>query len=178
MIRAVKIAVSSMLLLALSNAALSADLAVGVEKLKTAYLFNIAKFVTWPDNPATIELCIHTDVAAKSHMQALDGRSVDAQRKISVRMTSSVQNSCHMYYGQTGLATTTGEELSFSGAGASYPADRILTISDLPSALEQGYVLQLFLDANKLRFALDQRRIEPATYRVSSKLLRLARDRP
>lgn len=149
------------------------DAAAALDQLKTAYLFNFAKFVSWPDNPDQIVLCINTRPSTSEGIAALDGRQIDSGRTLLVRQIETDLQGCHMYFG-------THEPVSErSGAprvmAASVSGAPPLSISDEPGSLDSGFTFEFFLQANKLRFAVNPTGLEEANFQISSKLLQLAR---
>ncbi len=134
-------------------------------KLKTAYLFNIAKFVTWPQAVDHVRLCIDSSAPVGSVAQTLHGRELEPGRRIEIVHGPDAEGACDIVY----------EE---HDAGTAIPrAEHVLSISDAPDALQSGFVIGLFLQRDKLRFEVDHERLRSAPYRISSKLLQLSRQR-
>lgn len=134
-------------------------------RLKTAYLFNIAKFVSWPQATERVRLCIDTSAPVGRVAQTLHGRELEPGRQIVISHGPDAAGACDIVY----------EEYP---AGATIErSEDMLTISDSPDALNSGFVIGLFLQRDKLRFEVDQDRLRSAPYRISSKLLQLSRQR-
>ena len=151
------------------------DLGVSLEtergilaKLKTAYLFNIAKFVSWPDASSTVQLCLRADSPVRRFASELDGRSLGDGRAIRLATLRDSAARCHIIFDDAPRPTPpNNEDWQFDGG--------VLTISDAPDAIDNGFAVQLFFESEKLRFAVDSETVKNANYVISSKLMRLAR---
>ena len=163
-------------LLAVCTPALGSDTPARIEQLKAAYLFNFAKFVDWPGEPVRVVLCVRAGLSKSELVHALNGRAIDASRVLEVRDVVAPAADCHMYY-SSGEYSQVGSSLQASlQAQADFPPS-VLSISDRAGALERGYSFEFFVDDKKLRFAVNPGQLAEARYRVSSKLLNLARPR-
>ena len=133
--------------------------------VKTAYLFNIVKFVEWQSAPEDVRVCIESGDPLIDVAQSLHGRSI-GERRLEV-LTASYDPSCHLYYGDPQLIADAGQFAS------------VLTISDHPDALSHGADLQFIVERGQLRFKVHERLVDASSnqleFRVSSKLLRLSR---
>ena len=134
-------------------------------KLKTAYLFNIAKFVRWPESNESIRLCIQASSQLLPVATQITGRELGDGRVVTVVEVVQPEISCHVYFGSGTLLA------SVPGNGPTVT----LTVGDGARALEQGFAIQLFMQRDKLRFAVNRDRIQDAPFQISSNLLRLAR---
>ena len=160
--------VGVLLLLAFGSATLvcaaESDHEAALIKLKTAYLFNIAKFVHWPQPDSQIRLCIDRNHPLVSIALDLNGRSLGDGRNLVVESMSAPTAECNVYYASGGVPVIQDDA-----------EQQTLMISDEPVGLENGFAIQLFLQRDKLRFAVNNDRIREASYRISSNMLRLAR---
>ncbi len=139
-------------------------------KLKAAYLFNIARFVTWPDSPSEVSLCIHNKSAVLSLAGALQGRALGGGRSLAVRAARDIHD-CHIFLAPDGWEMTEHDGVS--------PATlkRTLVIGDTGASAPVDAALQLYVDAGKLRFFVVDNELRQAEFQISSKLMRLARIR-
>lgn len=151
------------------------DLPAKVDQLKTAYLFNFAKFVEWPDEPSSVVLCVRSSMSSDL-VQALNGREIDATRVLEVKSVVAPESDCHMYY-SSGQYSEVGSTLQVSLQAPSEFPVHLLSISDRTGALERGYAFEFFVRDKKLRFSVNQSLLEHAEFKISSKLLNLARQR-
>lgn len=163
-------------LLALSGAASAQPLSESLErerslaKVKAAYLFNIARFVNWPDAAPEIRLCIHDKSSVLRVAEALHGRSVGNGRALQV--TSGDQlHGCHIFLAPDGWT------LDAVKRGAPDVLRRTLVIGDTGPKQPVDASLQFYFDDGKLRFFVVDHGVQRAEFRISSKLMRLARQR-
>ena len=135
-----------------------------VVQFTAAYLFKIARFVEWHENPREVQLCLAPGSQLAEHVGLLQGRSLGADRQLSVAV-SGVEEKCHIYFGQL--------------KDEDQVSPRTLTISDAQNNMQRGSALQLFLQDGHLRFSVDQDQLcdpeHPSGYQISAKLLQLAR---
>ncbi len=141
-------------------------------KLKTAFLFNIAKFATWPDAGQEIRICVHAETTMTNLVHQLNGRDIGMNQQRIVVSDDLQPGGCHIIFVEYGDSHTSGQALN--RAIKSYD---VLLISDRPDALESGYTMQFFVVDGKLRFAVNKNRLKDAKYKLSSKLMKLARER-
>ena len=140
-------------------------------KLQTAYIFNIARFVTWPHDDGVVRLCLPAESPLARYARELDGHDVGEERKLSLAVGPLDLAHCDIAFVRVAEAVPPA-----LGAGSA-PA-RTLLISDRPDALARGFAMQLFVEADTVRFAVNGEIVSRAEYRASSKLLRLARPAP
>lgn len=137
-------------------------------KLKTAYLFNMVKFVTWPEQDQDVFLCLRSNSPVMRFAEQLDGRALGDGRKIRIRPISDAGTVCSMVYDDLPSEDR-------AKAGVTWDAGSVLTISDKPNAIADGFAIRLFFESKKLQFAVNPEQVQQADYRISSKLMRLAR---
>ena len=151
-------------------------------QLKTAYLFNIAKFVRWTGDPEVIRLCAATSTPHRDLLAALHARPLDSNRRLEVRFLASgdSRNGCELYFRSSSessspisTTSTTGQALTVA---RSNPV-RTLIVADESQDRGEPAAIRFFLQDNKLRFEVDQAALTDAGFQISSKLLRLARTR-
>ena len=139
------------------------------QKLTVAYLFNIAKFVDWPDAAGEIRLCVTSNALPDSLLREIDGRTLAANKTLRVTRGFDQPGLCDLAF--------VSRKLDFIGSQSVYAKlnkTRTLTISDHSEALDMGFAVRLFVRGSRMNFAVDMPRIQSARFTVSSKLLRLA----
>lgn len=140
-------------------------------QMKAAYVFNFLKFIEWqkPVSIETLEVCF---LGAKDVLEALAISSTDktvGSRRIAVRpMTTpdtDLSARCDVLY------VDASEDLTSQS-----PAHResILTIGDADDFTEQGGVIRLHMESNRLRFTINVDNAKRSGLYVSSNLLKLA----
>jgi hypothetical protein len=141
--------------------------------VKAAFLFNFAKFAEWPAlrSDAPIFVCVVGDEeVAAALVETARGQSVGG-RAIDVLSPSD-------------SATWRGCQLLFiADAEPRRAADRVgplktvpvLTVSDSKGFSEAGGIIELFVEAGRMRFAINVDAADRAGVRLSSRLLGLAK---
>jgi len=164
---------ASALTLSLSPA--YAALAVTRAELKAAFVYNFATFTEWPADAlaagAPLVLCVIGDSAVA---QALDrsagGRQIEGHRVVVRKMDANGPvRSCHVLYAG-GIAPKGAHELLEAVKGIA-----VLTVSDLATFTQQGGTAHLFVEGERMRFAVNVESAQRFGLRLSSRLLSLAK---
>jgi len=145
-------------------------------QVKASYLYNFARFVTWPNDAFTADgkfnLCV---IGAERFGAALDafvGERVEGRAIVIRRLERPAQaraSSCHM------LFVGTGSEAE----PASVALERgVLTIGETTGFLERGGMINLIEVRGRIRFEINQPAAVRAGLVVSSRLLSLAAKEP
>ncbi len=138
-------------------------------KLKTAYMVNIARFTTWPDNNKNIVLCIFSQSSIIDEVKALNKIDETAEFRVSVLVDPENLSQCNMLYLDENTYNPDQNDIIMTAH------ESLLTISDVKGALESNVAIQFFVRNLKLRFSINQQVVKSREYKISSKLLRLAR---
>jgi hypothetical protein len=140
--------------------------------LKAAFVYNFAKFTDWPHETGAagpLKLCVLGDPAVADALDATVKGHPIGGRDVAVSRASPDQlRGCHMLY----LAALDNKRLSqvlddVKGAA-------VLTVSDLDRFAQNGGIAGLFVEAGKMRFAINVEAAQRAGLRISSRLLGLA----
>jgi|HubBroStandDraft_3_1064219.scaffolds.fasta_scaffold41111_2 hypothetical protein len=144
--------------------------------VKAAFLYNFAKFVEWPpEGPGgqgePLNLCIFGEDPFGSRLDDLVGGERIEGRRIAVRRIrrSSELRSCHIVF------LSRAERRRVPEAVAALRGRDVLTVGESEGFADAGGIIQLFVEANKVRFAVNLDALERTRLKVSSKLLRVAR---
>lgn len=166
---------AAVLLLAAPAAALHAQPRSAAEpSLKAAILFNVAKFITWPADAlppgSPLNICVDDDGPLARALQAtIGGQTVDGRRVVVVETPADAAlPACHLLYIN---GADRARALAEAGAVARAP---VLTVSDAPGFAEGGGVLRLFVDAGRMRMAVNVDAARRAHIQISSRLLQVA----
>ena len=91
-------------------------------------------------------------------------------KKISIQRYSNIRNvqECHI------LFISRSEKERLPTVLNQLRQRHILTVSEIDHFTEQGGMIGLFIENNRIRFRINQDTIEAANLRISSKLLNLA----
>ncbi len=147
-------------------------------QVKAAFLYNFAKFVDWPgdalgngNGPLVIGV-IGDDPFGGALDQAINGKTVKG-RTLVVRRLKWGQDlrSCHV------LFISSSEQKRLREIIESLRGASVLTVGDMGQFNQHGGIINLILEANKVRFEINSRGADQARLRISSKLLSLAKNR-
>jgi hypothetical protein len=141
-------------------------------QVKSAFLYNFAKFVDWPPDPggAPITFCTFVgDPLSDVLRQSLTGKTINNRPLLTRQIPApkDAQNCQVVFvsgYSKKQLVT----------AISSMPRDGTLTIGDSDQFAVSGGMIQLIKGSNKFRFAINVDAVNRNGLRISSKLLQLA----
>lgn len=146
--------------------------------VKAAFLFNFAKFTDWPEIAFSdpILLCVLDDARiAGALVKITRGQRIDSHR-IDVRPVDSANGQpCHLLF-LSAHSRDLGSTLRMLDG---LP---VLTVSDSAGFAGTGGMIELYVERDRIRFAIAVETIKRSHLTVSSRLLGLARiihdDRP
>ena len=140
--------------------------------VEAVYLFDFAKFVRWPADGARDQLTIC--VAGQKTYQDTLSRIVAGERignrALNIRAIDRPEDEqgCSILF----FDKSSRERLDrLLAAAAGKP---MLTVSDIPSFLDQGGMIQFVLIGNRIRFSVDLRPVSRSGISLSSELLKVA----
>jgi hypothetical protein len=162
-------------LLLLPNSELSAEPPREYE-VKAAFLLNFARLTTWADTtfespsaPVTFAIA-GADPFGPLLENVISGQKLH-ERPLRIRrhalVAEAVRGAQILFISRSSTENISAEMLR------SLPA--VLTISDRPGFCARGGCIELYVEANKVRFIVNPAAYERAGLKVSSHLLRLAR---
>jgi hypothetical protein len=140
--------------------------------VKAAFLFNFAKFTDWPAvaSAAPFVLCVVGNEAVAGALaetvrgQNIGGHPLDVARPLD----GATWRACHLLF-------VADAEARRSSAGLSaIKAAPVLTISDSKGFAQSGGIIELYVDAGRMRFAINVDAAERSGLHLSSRLLGLA----
>lgn len=139
--------------------------------LKTAFVFNFARFTTWPppDPDGPFFLCILGEDGFGAAARYLDGETLN-QRNVDIRFHAVGDDltDCQLVYVARSLEDQLGVVLP------PLHSHRILTVSDIPDFATRGGILGLKIVDNRIRFEANPAVARRAGLRLSAQLLRHA----
>lgn len=138
-------------------------------KVKSAFILNFAKFITWPDSAfntarQALRVCADSSDTVNSLAQVMQGKTV-GQRPLEV--TQLPADDCQIIYATGPEAAQSQQYLS------ARTSPGVLTVYETPQALDGG-VIRFFVQDRKVRFEIDRDEAAAANLSISSKLLRVA----
>jgi YfiR/HmsC-like len=145
-------------------------------QVKAAFLFNFAKFIEWPtdafsNEKTPITLCVFRyDPFGSALDEVIRGKTIN-NRELTARRINELPDlkSCHLVF------VSEREDKLLSEIDKSLKGGSVLVVGESAEFAERGGAIQLFLEENKLRFAVNVDAVQRARLQVSSKLLALAR---
>ena len=145
-------------------------------RVKSAFLFHFVQLVDWPEdalggagNPLTM-CTLGEDPFHGALESTTEGRTVSS-RAVRVRHAKQSQElkGCQLIFIGSAEGKDTGALLAL------LKNDPVLTIGESEGFLEQGGVIRLFIEENKVRFEVDLDTAQRARLKISSRLLLLAK---
>jgi hypothetical protein len=148
-------------------------------EVKAGYLYNFTKFVEWPPeafegNGGPIRICVFgQDPFGRILDDLVRGETVNGHR-LTVERPDQVQGlkSCHVLF----ISRSERGRLDDIFAGAR--GGSVLTVGETDGFLDKGGLINFVREGTKIRFEISERTTDGAFPRISSKLLRLAVNRP
>ena len=151
-----------------------AETSTGEYRLKTAFIYNFAKFVEWPDSAykKNGEFCIASlgRSPIDRELAALSGKTVQGRSiVISQISTPEEANNCQVVF------ISRSELVRFDSILESLRNAPVFTIADLDDFCINGGMLSLINDGGKIVFDLNIKAVQRSRLKPNPQLLRLAR---
>ena len=142
--------------------------------IKAAYLYNFAKFMTWPDDTFESEdspfiLCILGASPFGDAIKTLEDKMI-GKRKYSVQFCEDMgqMKECHILY----ISSSEKERVqTILGEAAKTPR---LTVSDMEDFTQKGGMVRFILKGKKIHFEINIDNVKRSKLNVSSRLLKIA----
>ena len=142
-------------------------------RVKAAFLYNFARFVTWPEDSFTggefrvgvlgedpLDHILEETLADKS----VNGHPVVVKRG----QTWEILETCHILY-------VPGDGTEHGDLRVKLEGKPVLVVGDSVVFAEQTGGIGFFLEDNRMRFAVNEQSLRRAGLGISSKILRIAR---
>ncbi len=139
-------------------------------QVKAAFLYNIARFIAWPEQQQYINLCVLGENPFADALQALQDKSFDGRifRLLAVPQQASAQ--CHIVFVSHSLEPYLADILD------DIQQPGLLTVGDTDGYAVKGVMLNFYLDEQqRVRFEINLDAVRRAEIQMSSKLIRLGR---
>ena len=172
-LRLLSFAIAPLAILLLGRSAVHAQ-DVTEPALKAAFIYNFARFTTWPAEAAAGDnflICVLNDAAVADALQrAVAGRSLFDRPVFVTTVTPTAQKRiCRVLY-VAGLSVT-----QLTGLVAELRESPVLTISNIDGFASAGGMTQFFFEHGQLRFRIHLESAKRAGLQISSRLLIMAR---
>lgn len=147
-------------------------------ELKAAFLYNFAKFVSWPqdafeDDAAPLTLCVLGSPAARRAVGGLEGSLVRGRSLALVGCDPGGTEAPAPRRPPHILFVAKGED--HASILAHYTDKPVLTVGEAASFATAGGIINFYEAANRLRFEVNLKAAHGAGISLSSQLLKLAR---
>ena len=161
------------LLLLTRNAAAGA---VSEYQVKAAYLYNFAKFVTFPaqsfaaDNTEFVIGVLGDDPFGQTLDQTVQGKLI-GDRKIVIRRSNSIDDLKHCQI----VFVCASRKKDVATVLTRFKGETVLTVGESDGFAGHGGVINFYVDDNKVRFEINPKAADRASLQISAQLLRLGR---
>jgi len=145
-------------------------------QVEAAFLFNFAKFVTWPDEAfqrsgdSLIIGVLGEDPFGAILEETIRDKTIMG-KKLTVRRFARIQDAAHSHI----LFLSTSEESRLSEMIKALDKTNVLTVSDMEQFAEHGGMVAFTVEDQKVRFNVNVGAVERAGLKMGSQLLKLAR---
>jgi hypothetical protein len=141
--------------------------------LKAAFIYNFARFTTWPDVPSSdsFAICVLNDNAvADALRRAVTGKTLtDRPISVTVVAPAAPKRACRVLY-VAGMPVA-----EVATVVADLREVPVLTISSIEGFASAGGMTQFFFEHGQLRFRIHLESAKRAGLQISSRLLIMAR---
>lgn len=143
-----------------------------IYQIKAAFIYNFTKFVTWPEEMeqrgGDLRLCIFDRNPFGEYLYQLSGRKVrNFELKVVQPASLSELDGCDILF----VAGSAKTDTVLRGL-TNHP---VLTVSDQSGFVQDGGVIELLSENNRIRFDINLQAVRDSGLQMSSKLLQLAR---
>jgi hypothetical protein len=145
-------------------------------QVKAAYLYNVARFVTWPASATTsqdntVAMCVLGDDSFATMLETTGASLVIEGKPTIVRRlpTAEAAGTCSV------LFISASARLSPDQVSAAIHQRGVLTVSDLPEFTRRGGIIQFVIEGSRIRFEVNLAAADQAGLTLSSDLLKVAR---
>jgi hypothetical protein len=159
--------------LVLAHASQTASQTAAAPALKAAFLFNFAKFAEWPALPAgdpLVACVVGDDKIAAALVETVRGQNISSHTvDVQQPQDRAKFRLCHV------LFIAGAETRSSAGGLDGLKTLPILTVSDGKNFSQTTGIIELYVEAGRLRFAINVDAADRSGVRLSSHLLGIAK---
>lgn len=143
----------------------------GEAAIKTAFLYNFFKFIEWPEavaNQGAYHLCTANHDNLGDNLLVLENKTIGNKPMVIHRNINGKElKICHMLF-----IGTSENAAAIAGELKGLP---ILTVSDKPNFIDQGGMIGLVADDNRLGFEINLDAANAEGMHIAAQLLKLAK---
>ena len=148
--------------------------------IKAAFIFNIGKFVTWPDDvqavrPTTLNICFYRKESLGRGFASIDGKQIQ-KRRVQKHIVESLSDSSHCDI----LLIPPSQLSQFTTESEQQPSKPVLTIADMTGQQPKqrtypAVTMNLVRQGKTIGFEVNLTEVRARRLSMSSELLKLAR---
>ncbi len=148
--------------------------------IKAAFIFNIGKFVTWPDDvqavrPTTLNICFYRKESLGRGFASIDGKQIQ-KRRVQKHIIESLSDSSHCDI----LLIPPSQLSQFTTESEQQPSKPVLTIADMTGQQPKqrtypAVTMNLVRQGKTIGFEVNLTEVRARRLSMSSELLKLAR---
>ncbi|WP_353570858.1 YfiR family protein [Candidatus Albibeggiatoa sp. nov. BB20] len=159
----------------LFNLAIASQPNIRESEIKAVYLFNFSLFTSWPansdSNAGNFNICVLGDDPFGNNLDIAVANETVSDRPVVVRRILHYKNTdfCQILY------ISQSEQPKLKKIMTHLEGKPILTVSDIPSFVVNGGMIEFYRRKTKVRFFVDPKTVVDAGLKISSKLLRVAK---
>jgi hypothetical protein len=145
------------------------------EEIKAAFLYNFAKYVTWPPKSLAdrnFRICVAADASFTGKVDAIiQGETLDGRAVVRppAPPLQRLGRSCQIVFVGAAETSRTAELL------AAVHDSPVLTVGETDAFAAKGGMVAFVKDGDRVRFDINRAEADRAGLTISSRLLRLAR---
>ena len=137
-------------------------------QIKAAYLYNFLRYVDWPEPiNRTFVICVAGQNPFGSELDGLTNNERVRGNPVKTEVILSPEPGCDVIF-----TPRTANIPAYLQSATGMP---ILTVGETPRFIEQGGIVNFFLENGKVRFEINRSAAERSGLRFSSRLLQLAK---
>lgn len=148
------------------------DMVASEYRIKAAFLYNFARFVSWPDSDTGnngFSICVLGTDPFGELVDSLAGKQVHNQELVIRRLSElTPEDNCQLVY------ISSENMMDLDATLSLLRANPVLTVSDMDDFITRGGIIRFRLANNKVRFDINIDAANTAGLTISSKLLSLA----
>lgn len=143
--------------------------------VKAAFIFNFAKYVTWPqesfsDSSSPLSICVISPDPFGTSLDELKHKSISGHPVDVKRVTpQSGEYDCHVVFSATENVHEMDELF------ASTNAKPILTIGDAVGFAQRGGMINFYKEGERIRFEINVSAIKKSGLEINARLLQVAK---
>ncbi len=142
-----------------------------IDAIKVAYIYNIAKFITWKieKESSKFQICSYPNSSIDQTLKTLENKKIkDKVIMINNDIEDNQLKECRI------LFISKNEHLKLDKILQITQKEKVLTISDYSNYSNQGVIINIYEKSNKLHFKINQEEAKKAEIDISSQLLGMA----